>query len=85
MGLILVWADLSSADLIGADLSNADLRNARLDGANLSRVIAIDTNFEKAIFTGACIGDWSIDRSTNLNDISCDYIYLKSPRDERNP
>jgi uncharacterized protein YjbI with pentapeptide repeats len=84
-GAHLVRANLSGADFTGANLSGADLSNARLDSANLSRVLAIDTNFEKAIFTGACIADWSIDRSTNLTDISCDYIYLKSPRDERNP
>jgi uncharacterized protein YjbI with pentapeptide repeats len=84
-GAYLVAADLSSADFTGADLSNADLSDARLDGANLTRVLAINTNFQSAIFTGACIADWSIDRSTKLNDIICDYIYLKSPGEERNP
>jgi uncharacterized protein YjbI with pentapeptide repeats len=84
-GAYLVKADLRNTDFTGADLSNVDLRQAQLDHANLSRILAANTNFQGAILTGACIADWSIDSSTQLADITCDYIYLKSPQKDRSP
>lgn len=84
-GAYLVNADLSNANFTGADLHNANLSHSQLRYANLTRSIALDTNFQSATLTGACIEDWSIDRTTNLADISCDYIYLKSQGKERSP
>lgn len=84
-GAYLVNADLSNANFTGADLHNANLSHAQLRSANLTRSIALDTNFQSAILTGACIEDWSIDRTTKLADISCDYIYLKPHKKERSP
>jgi uncharacterized protein YjbI with pentapeptide repeats len=84
-GAYLVRADLNDADFTGADLSNANLDHARLENANLTRVLALETNFQGAMLTGACIADWLIDRSTKLTDIRCNYIYLKSLRQERSP
>ncbi len=84
-GAYLVNADLSNANLTGADLHNANLSHAQLKSANLTRMIALDTNFESATLTGACIEDWSIDRTTNLTDIRCEYVYLKSQGKERSP
>jgi uncharacterized protein YjbI with pentapeptide repeats len=86
----LIEADLSKADLSGvylrgADLSKADLSKANLSGADLSRTQALKTNFEEAIFTGACIADWNIDSETNLNDVICEYVYLKLNQQERCP
>ncbi len=82
-GTDLVKADLAGADLEKADLTAADLNNTNLKGANLSearliRTQALGTNFERAVLTGACIEDWNIDSTTNLNGAICDYIYLKS-------
>ncbi len=86
-GTDLSSADFSSADLIGADLrgaylfdadlSNAQLRDANLSKTNLIIVKAFATNFRGATFTGACIEDWHIDSETNLDNVICDYIYLK--------
>lgn len=84
-GAYLVNADLSNANFTGADLHNANLSNSQLKCANLTRAVALNTSFESAFFTGACIEDWSIDRTTNLANISCDYIYLKSQDKERSP
>jgi uncharacterized protein YjbI with pentapeptide repeats len=84
-GAYLVNANLIDVDFTSVNLSNADLSGARLDNANFTRVVAIGTNFQRSTFTGICIKDWSIDRTTNLTDIQCDYIYLKSPTEERTP
>ncbi len=59
-----------------------DLRWADLIEANLSGVQALGTNFEGAIFTGACIENWNINSENNLNDTICDYIYLKQNQAE---
>jgi uncharacterized protein YjbI with pentapeptide repeats len=84
-GAYLVESDLQNADLTRANLNDADLSHARLDNANLTRILALNTNLTRVNLTGACIADWSIDRTTDLTDIHCDYIYLKSPTEERTP
>jgi uncharacterized protein YjbI with pentapeptide repeats len=84
-GAYLVGSDLQDVDLTSANLNDADLSHARLDNANLTRILGLNTNLAGASLTGACIADWSIDRTTNLTDIQCDYVYLKSPTEERTP
>ncbi len=76
-GADLIGADLSGAYLFDADLSSANLRAANLSRTNLIIVKAFATNFRGATFTGACIEDWHIDSETNLDNVICDYIYLK--------
>ncbi len=49
-----------------------------MSDADLRRVQALRTNFEGAILTGACIEDWNINNQTNLQNVKCDYIYLKT-------
>jgi uncharacterized protein YjbI with pentapeptide repeats len=88
-------ANLSAANLSGvnlrmaylgeADLSGANLSEANLSGAILQRTQALNTNFNKAIFTGACLQDWRIDSDTNLYNVSCEYVYLKPNQQERCP
>jgi uncharacterized protein YjbI with pentapeptide repeats len=84
-GAYLEAADLRSTDFTGADFSDADLSHARLEHANLTRILAPSTNFQGTTLTGACIADWSIDRSTKLAGIICEYVYTKSPGTERSP
>jgi uncharacterized protein YjbI with pentapeptide repeats len=91
----LHWADLtlaklSRASLFGTDLREADLSKANLNGANLSEanlsgVRGLKTNFASAILTGASIEDWNINGETNLENVKCEYIYLKYRRQERRP
>jgi uncharacterized protein YjbI with pentapeptide repeats len=84
-GAYLAGGNLINADFTGVNLSDSNLKDAELDRANLTRILAIGANLEGASLTGACIADWSIDRTTKLDDISCDYVYLKSPGEDRNP
>ncbi len=70
-------AHLEYANLHNANLKNANLKNANLKNAKLMRVTAIHTNFSYANLTGACIEDWNINSGTILDNVVCDYIYLK--------
>jgi len=70
-------ANLSNANLSNANLSNANLSNANLSNANLYGVQALQTNFNSAVLTGACIEDWNINSKTELENIVCQAIYLK--------
>jgi len=78
-------ANLREADLREADLSGADLSEANLSEANLERTKVWDVNFNKAIFTGACLSGWQTNIATNFNDVICDYVYLRSGNQERRP
>jgi uncharacterized protein YjbI with pentapeptide repeats len=74
--------NLSSAILSGAILSGAILSGADLSGAILSHIAAIATSFlnsdlTSATLTGACIQDWNINSGTRLDDVKCEYVYLK--------
>jgi uncharacterized protein YjbI with pentapeptide repeats len=76
-GVDLFKADLSGAKLGGADLCGAWLVRANLSRSDLSRVQALVTNFNGAKFTGVCLEDWHINSQTELNEVICDYVYLK--------
>jgi uncharacterized protein YjbI with pentapeptide repeats len=78
-------ANLRNANLTRADLIDVDFTGADLSEANLSQVIALRTNFENAIFTGACIKSWNINSDTNLNNVICNYVYIEKDQQERRP
>jgi uncharacterized protein YjbI with pentapeptide repeats len=84
-GADLTGADLTDANLAGANLGGANLTGADLTGASLVGAQAHSTNFQGAILTGACLENWQIDRTTQLSELICDYLYLKSGRNERCP
>jgi uncharacterized protein YjbI with pentapeptide repeats len=76
-------ANLSQANLSGADLNRADLNRAILSecnliGADLMAAQLLGTNLSEANLTGACIQDWNINSSTNLEGVKCDFIYMNS-------
>ncbi len=81
----LKGANLIEAVLIGANLIDANLNGAYLCRANLGQVQAFHTDFTGAELTGACIEDWSINVQTKLDDVECDYVYLKYPEQMRCP
>ena len=84
-GANLREANLKMTYLGGANLTEADLRMANLNGANLEGIQALNTNFRQAILTGSCLENWQIDRETNLEDVICDYVYLRHHQQERCP
>jgi uncharacterized protein YjbI with pentapeptide repeats len=83
-------ANLNEANLTDVDLTFADFREADLSGADLTAAKALGTNFRAAIFTGACIENWNTNYETILDDIFCEYVYMKfdwnkNQRIERRP
>ncbi|NET52254.1 MAG: pentapeptide repeat-containing protein, partial [Merismopedia sp. SIO2A8] len=84
-GKNLMRTYLSGANLSENNLSGNNLSEANLSEANLSRIQALGTNFYGAILTGACIQDWNINSQTNLNNVICEYIYLRENQQERRP
>ncbi len=84
-GINLAGADLSNADLSETDVSEATFENGWLEGANLSRVKALGTNFKGTRLTGACLENWKIDKTTSLDHVICDYVYLQANLQERRP
>lgn len=84
-GANLMRTNLSGADLSGKDLSGNNLSETNLSNTNLSRIQALGTNLDGAIFTGACIQDWNINSKTNLNNVICEYVYLREEQQERRP
>jgi uncharacterized protein YjbI with pentapeptide repeats len=81
----LSGAYLRGANFKGANLKGANFRGAYLSGANLQRTKALDTNFNKAVFTEACLEDWHTNSATNLDEVICDYVYLQADQKERSP
>lgn len=75
-GAYLKGVTLEEANLTRAILSEATLENATLTGAILTEAQAINTNFTGACFTGTTLQGWSIDSTTILKNIQCDYVFL---------
>jgi uncharacterized protein YjbI with pentapeptide repeats len=84
-GAYLANADLTNACCINANLTNANLSQTNLTNTNLTRVSAFGANLQGANLTGSCIADWLIDRTTQLADVVCEYVYLKPLYQERCP
>ncbi|BAY42464.1 pentapeptide repeat protein [Scytonema sp. HK-05] len=78
-------ANLSNADLSSLELSGLDFSQANLIGAKLIRTQVLGTDFTSAKFTGACLEDWNINSATKLDNIDCQYVYLRSDPQGRRP
>ncbi len=84
-GINLDNADLSYINLSETDISEATLESAILEGANLTKTQALNTNFQQANLTAACLEAWNIDSTTQLDRVICDYVYLLNHQQERRP
>ncbi|MBP0013636.1 MAG: pentapeptide repeat-containing protein [Roseofilum sp. SBFL] len=78
-GLNLCNLELHEASFIGADLSNTWLRYANLSDAKLVQADLDKTDLTGACLTGAYIQDWGITVDTKLDNIQCQYIYMRLP------
>jgi hypothetical protein len=79
-------ANLRCASFIDTDLSQANLQEADLFEAKLIQTNLDQANLSNAVLTGAYIEDWGITRKTKLDNVKCDYVYLKLPtEDDRDP
>jgi uncharacterized protein YjbI with pentapeptide repeats len=75
-GANLSGVNLNKANLRRANLSEAILHEANLQDANLREVLAVDTDFTKAVLTGARLEAWNIDHTTTLKDVDCQYVFF---------
>jgi uncharacterized protein YjbI with pentapeptide repeats len=84
-GANLDGANLQKANLQLADLSQASFKYANLREANLTEVNAVNADLSHATLTGACVENWNIDATTQLENIDCQYVYLLNNQKERRP
>ncbi|MFE4108684.1 pentapeptide repeat-containing protein [Almyronema epifaneia] len=85
-GVNLQGANLQDASFIGANLNQSNLRDADLSRAILKQVQLDEADLTGAILTGACIEDWGMTSTTKLENVQCDYVYMRLPTlEKRNP
>lgn len=81
-GINLQGAILKDASFVGAKLNGSNLREADLSRATLVKTEVAQTDFRGALLTGAYIQDWQITPETRLEDIKCEYIFMRIPSKE---
>ncbi|MDY7020730.1 MAG: pentapeptide repeat-containing protein [Cyanobacteriota bacterium] len=83
-GLGLQNANLTGASFVGANLSATNLRGADLSRTKLIKTKLSQANLNGATLTGAYIQDWGITLTTQLRNITCDYLFLRLPPENSN-
>ena len=81
-GVNLQGANLQDASFIGANFRKSNLQDADISRAKLVQAQFDKTNFRGANLTGAYIEDWRITPETNLNEVKCEYIFMRVPTSE---
>jgi len=85
-GIDLSHANLNGVQLNGANLKEVNLSGATLQGAdlqyaNLTKTLAIGADFTGAYLTGACLESWNIDSTTQLQNVDCQFVFLREQPD----
>jgi uncharacterized protein YjbI with pentapeptide repeats len=86
-GLDLTGVNLQNAQLQDASFTGSNLNQSNLQGADLSRAVLKQTQLEGAdltgaVLTGACIEDWGITSTTKLENVQCEYVFMRVPTKE---
>jgi uncharacterized protein YjbI with pentapeptide repeats len=81
-GVNLEDAKLQDASFIGVKLNQSNLRGANLSRATLKQTQLDGTDLTGAILTGAYIEDWGITSTTKLENVQCEYVYMRVPTKE---
>jgi uncharacterized protein YjbI with pentapeptide repeats len=76
-GIYLESATLSHLSFVGTNFKKANLRDTMLDYANLTNANFNGADLTKATLTGACLKNVTIDASTKLDDVKCEYVFLE--------
>ena len=85
--LDLTGVNLQDSNLQDASFNGVSLNQSNLRGADLSRAILKQTQLDRAdltgaILTGAYIEDWGITSTTKLENVQCEYVYMRVPTKE---
>ncbi|MEH1777090.1 pentapeptide repeat-containing protein [Nostoc sp.] len=78
-------ANLANGNCFGSLFIKTDFTEANLQQTNFSATQALGTIFTRANLTGICIEAWNINDTLDLDQIICEYIYLKDDPKERYP
>lgn len=81
-GINLQEANLADASFIGANLNHSNLQSANLLGAILKQTQLEEADLTGAILTGTYIEDWGITCTTKLENVQCEYVYMRVPTKE---
>jgi uncharacterized protein YjbI with pentapeptide repeats len=81
-GVNLQEANLQEASFIGVSLNQSNLRGADLSRAILKQTQLDGTDLTRSILTGAYIEDWGITSTTKLENVQCEYVYMRVPTKE---
>ena len=84
-GMVFTGLDLSGCNFYHADISEADFRGCDLKDCNFTEAMALGTLFDHAIFTGAILDNWSVDKTTQFSGAKSAYVWLKQNKTEHNP
>ena len=81
-GINLRKAEVADASFIGTNLNHSNLQCANLSKAVLKQAQLEGADLTGAILTGAYIEDWGITSTTNLENVQCEYVYMRVPTKE---
>lgn len=82
-GIYLESAILSGASFVGTNFKEANLRGTMLDNATLTNANLNGADMTGANLTGACLKNVTIDASTKLDDVECEYVFLEEFSDQK--
>ncbi|MER0169933.1 MAG: hypothetical protein DU489_04880 [Nitrosomonas sp.] len=84
-GLSFKGLNLAGCNFYHTDLSESDFSGCDLTGADLSEAMVLGTRFSNATMTGVIIDNWSMDKHTQFDGVTCDFVFTKRNKDGRNP